>query len=85
MWIHGPAFVDPCSTIRSERKVTMSNTNTSSRGISFGSLLCLAFIVLKLSGHIDWSWWWVLSPIWIGFVIAMIALVVMLIIYLRTR
>ena len=25
-----------------------------------------AFIVLKLTDHIDWSWWWVLSPIWIS-------------------
>jgi hypothetical protein len=25
----------------------------------------LIFIVLKLTGNIDWSWWWVLSPFWI--------------------
>ena len=25
-------------------------------------LLTVAFIVLKLIGYIDWSWWWVLSP-----------------------
>lgn len=25
--------------------------------------LCLIFIALKLSGHIAWSWWWVMSPI----------------------
>lgn len=31
--------------------------------VSFGDLLALVFIHLKLSGHIDWSWWWVLSPI----------------------
>jgi len=35
------------------------------------SLLLVAFVVLKLCGVIDWSWWWVLSPLWIplGFVI----------------
>lgn len=29
------------------------------------SLLLVAFVVLKLCKVIDWSWWWVLSPIWI--------------------
>lgn len=44
----------------------MSNTSSSSSaGIGFPGLLTVAFIVLKLTGHIDWSWWWVLSPIWI--------------------
>lgn len=33
-------------------------------GPSFPSLLALLFIGLKLTGHIDWSWWWVLSPLW---------------------
>lgn len=43
-------------------------------GVGFLGLLTLLFIGLKLSGHIDWSWWWVLSPIWIpiAFVIAII-------------
>ena len=31
-----------------------------------GTLLTLLFVGLKLTGHIDWSWWWVLSPLWIG-------------------
>lgn len=29
-------------------------------------LLTILFIGLKLTGHIDWSWWWVLSPVWIS-------------------
>ena len=33
-------------------------------------LLLVAFVVLKLTGVIDWSWWWVLSPIWITFAFA---------------
>lgn len=24
----------------------------------------LVFLVLKLTGHIDWSWWWVTAPLW---------------------
>lgn len=33
--------------------------------IGFLHLLTLAFIVLKLTGYIGWSWLWVLSPLWI--------------------
>lgn len=44
-------------------------TTNSSTGISFTSLLAVAFIVLKLIGYIDWSWWWVLSPLWLPLVV----------------
>lgn len=43
----------------------MSDTSTSG-GIRFSSLLQLTFIILKLCKVIAWSWWWVLSPTWIG-------------------
>ena len=33
--------------------------------IGFCGLLCIVFVTLKLTGHIDWSWWWVASPLWI--------------------
>jgi hypothetical protein len=42
-----------------------SNSATSSGGIGFVGLLTILFIGLKLTGHIDWSWCWVLSPLWI--------------------
>lgn len=48
----------------------------SSNGISFTGLLTIAFIVLKLTGYISWSWWWVLSPIWIPTIIALAILLV---------
>ena len=35
-----------------------------SGGIGFFEALGLVFIILKLCGVIDWSWWWVLAPIW---------------------
>jgi hypothetical protein len=38
---------------------------TSSNGIGFGTVLFLVFLVLKLTGNIGWSWWWVTSPLWI--------------------
>lgn len=34
-------------------------------GISFTQVLVLVFVVLKLTDNIDWSWFWVLSPLWI--------------------
>jgi len=49
----------------------MSNTSrSSSNGIGFVGLLTIVFIVLKITKYIDWSWWWVVSPIWISFSIA---------------
>jgi hypothetical protein len=38
------------------------NTN---KGTSLTGVLLIVFIVLKLTNNIDWSWWWVLSPLWI--------------------
>lgn len=37
---------------------------TQRGGSIFLSMLTVLFIGLKLTGHIDWSWWWVLAPIW---------------------
>ena len=41
---------------------------------AFVSLLTVAFIVLKLTNVIDWSWWWVLSPFWLSLVVGLIAI-----------
>jgi hypothetical protein len=45
---------------------------TSSNGIGFGTVLFLVFLVLKLTGNIDWSWWWVTSPLWIPLVLGVV-------------
>jgi hypothetical protein len=44
---------------------------------SITTILLVVFVVLKLTNNIDWSWWWVLSPIWIP--IAFIGVVALLI------
>lgn len=49
-------------------------------GISFAGLLTIAFIVLKLCGVIAWSWWWVLSPVWITAAIVIIGLIATIIV-----
>ena len=51
----------------------MSAASTSSSGgIGVTGLLTVAFVVLKLTDVIDWSWWWVLSPVWISFFIGVV-------------
>ena len=42
------------------------NTTITFSGISFTTLLFLIFLVLKLTGYITWSWWWVTAPLWGG-------------------
>ena len=48
----------------------MSDTPKHTQSFPFFGILALIFITLKLTGHITWSWWWVLSPIWVPFIIA---------------
>lgn len=35
-------------------------------GLSLSTVVLVVFVILKLVGVITWSWWWVLSPIWIS-------------------
>lgn len=46
--------------------------NKKSYSIGFFDVLAIVFIVLKLLGVIKWSWWWVLSPIWIPIIIVLV-------------
>lgn len=45
------------------------------KGGSFSIMLTVLFIALKLIGVISWSWWWVLSPIWISLIVAVLVLI----------
>ena len=45
-------------------------------GIGFVGALQLVFIVLKLTGYIDWPWLWVLSPIWISAIVSLVTLAI---------
>jgi hypothetical protein len=51
----------------------MANENKSN-GMGIGMILFIVFLVLKLTGTIDWSWWWVTSPLWIPFAAAAVIL-----------
>ena len=50
--------------------------NKSSGGLSFCGVLTVVFLVLKLTGVISWSWWWVFSPIWIDLLLAGVFLLI---------
>jgi hypothetical protein len=64
----------------------MANNNTSN-GIGFGTVLFLIFMTLKLTGSIDWSWWWVTSPLWIPITlgIVIISIIGFVSIWINTR
>jgi uncharacterized protein (DUF983 family) len=64
----------------------MSDKSSSSGGIGFTGLLCVLFVGLKLTGYIDWSWWWVTSPLWLPIVIILpIAFLIVLFQTIRGR
>ena len=48
--------------------------------LGFLDVLTLIFITLKLTDVINWSWWAVLSPIWIQLVLLIITVIILLII-----
>ena len=54
----------------------MSNSGSSSSGIGVGSLLTVAFVIMKLTDVIDWKWIWVLSPMWISAAIGLFVVTV---------
>lgn len=60
-----------------------NTSNVSSGGIGFTGVLTIVFIVLKLLGKITWSWWWVLSPIWISIIFVILILIIYLILVLK--
>lgn len=58
----------------------MTQKTNNSGGIGFIGLLTILFIGLKLTGYINWSWLWVLSPIWISFSFGIALIIIALII-----
>ena len=53
----------------------MSSNNSSSGGMGFAGMLAIVFIVLKLCHVIEWSWLWVLSPLWISLILGIIIII----------
>ena len=55
-----------------------SSSSPNSGGIGFFGLLTIVFITLKLTDHIDWSWWWVLAPLWMPILLIIVIFVLIL-------
>ncbi|HQL67137.1 MAG TPA: hypothetical protein PK151_06275 [Caldisericia bacterium] len=56
--------------------MTKENQNVTVVGAPFFSLLTLLFIGLKLTNYIDWSWWWVLAPLWMPLTLVIVFLLI---------
>ena len=70
---------------QSQFKTMSSSSSSSSGGISFTGALTVLFIGLKLTHVINWSWWWVLSPIWISLLIVITFLIIFLLFAIITE
>lgn len=57
-----------------------SASASASGGVGFFGLLFLVFLVLKLTHVIDWSWWWITAPLWGGFALGALFIIIWLII-----
>lgn len=58
---------------------------TPRSSIGFAGLLTIAFVVLKLTHVIGWSWWWVLSPLWISAATYLLVLIVFVVLAAGAR
>ena len=61
----------------------MSESNSKSGGVSVIGLLGVAFVVLKLTKVINWSWFLILLPSILMFIVTLILIAVALIAYLK--
>jgi len=70
----------------SQNKATATaSASATAGGGGLGGLLTVAFVVLKLTGFIDWSWWWVLAPAWIpAAVLFLVAVVLLVVVAVKT-
>ena len=63
----------------------MSESKTAGGGVGVTGLLLVLFVGLKLTGHINWEWYWVLSPIWIPLLLIFGVFVILLLVALFTK
>lgn len=58
------------------QKTDVKKEIKDSMKLGFAFWLTVVFVILKLFGAINWSWLWVLSPIWIGYGIIVMLLTI---------
>ena len=49
-------------------------------GVTIPTVVQIVFLILKLTKLIDWSWFWVLSPMWIGAALWIVLFVIIILI-----
>ena len=54
--------------------------NNYGEGISFLGALFVGFFILKITGEITWSWWWVFAPLWAPLAVALAILIIVAIV-----
>lgn len=64
---------------------TKSSSSSTSGGVGLLGLLGILFVGLKLTGYINWSWWYVTMPFWGGIAIALVVMLLILIGWLLSR
>ena len=62
-----------------------NNSNNTGGGMGLGTILFLIFLVLKLTNYIDWSWWWVSSPLWITAILYIVIVTVFVMFFDKRR
>ena len=64
----------------------METTKNVKVSYSLSTPIFLIFLILKLTGIINWSWFWVLSPLWIPLAMVIVVFVfLVLIAYLASK
>lgn len=56
--------------------MSKNSSSSSKSGIGFFGLLTILFIAFKLLGIINWSWIWVLAPLWGSFILFIVLIVI---------
>jgi hypothetical protein len=59
----------------------MSKQETTFFNSSILTILFVVFLVLKLTGDIDWSWWWVTSPLWLPLILLLVTIIGVVVFY----
>ena len=59
----------------------MSKQETTFFNSSILTILFVVFLVLKLTGDIDWSWWWLTSPLWLPLILLLVTIIGVVVFY----
>lgn len=46
------------------------------KGLSATTIVFIVFLILKLTDTINWSWWWITAPLWIGIALFISAVII---------